>query len=97
RLFPTNRRWFSLLPAEGRLWTPILYLGILPVIIAVGAMCAPARNSREAWLKWLLVLSLLASLGYFGLGWLLREFAGATGIQSVSLDTVGNPVGGLYW
>src|SRR6185369_5931158 len=54
RLFPTNRRWFSLLPGEGRVWTPTLYLGLLPAMLAIGSLCAPASNNREAWFKWLL-------------------------------------------
>jgi len=97
RLFPTNRRWFSLLPAESRVWTPTLYLGLLPAILAVGSLCAPSTNRRELWLKWILILSLLGSFGYYGLGWVVHEFAGAIGTQSKWIDSIGNPVGGLYW
>src|SRR5204862_7774596 len=32
RMFPTNRRWLSLVPGEGRTWTPTLYLGLLPAV-----------------------------------------------------------------
>jgi hypothetical protein len=97
RLFPTNLRWFSLLPADSRVWTPILYLGLLPALLAVGAMCAPSRDFREAWLKGLLGLSLAASLGNFGLGWALRELVNATAMKAPFVEAMGDPVGGLYW
>ncbi len=97
RTFPKHQRWFSLLPGEGRIWTPSLYLGLLPALLAIGSLIVPTRSPRERWLKWLVVLGVLGSLGYFGLGWLLLELAGALHIQQSAVANVGSPVGGLYW
>ncbi|HEY2411622.1 MAG TPA: hypothetical protein VGI40_05245 [Pirellulaceae bacterium] len=97
RLFPTNRRWFSLLPGEGRVWTPTLYLGLLPALLAIGSLCGASQNHRETWLKWLFALAIIGSLGYYGVGWLLHELTGAIGTHSKWTDSIGNPVGGLYW
>ncbi len=38
RCFPEHRRWFAVLPAEGPLWVPSLYLGVLPLVLAVRTM-----------------------------------------------------------
>ena len=42
-LFPTHRRWISGLPAEGRVWTPSLYMGVLPFLLAIAT-----RSVRRA-------------------------------------------------
>ncbi|MBN2475778.1 MAG: hypothetical protein JXB62_14295 [Pirellulales bacterium] len=38
RQFPVHRRWLDVLPAEGRIWTPSLYMGLLPLLLALSAM-----------------------------------------------------------
>lgn len=91
QLFPRNRRWFSLLPGEGRIWTPSLFEGLFPAVLSIGSLIVPARGSRERWLKGLVFLGLVGSFGYYGLGWLLHEF------QPSPTASIGNPVGGLYW
>lgn len=126
RQFPIHRRWFSAIPAEGRIWTPSLYFGAMPLVFALGTMrfrprrTSPATTAREprsataptppppegsprrpmlqpdAWLSWVAVVSLLAALGWFGLGWLLHESVGALGGRCERLP-VGPPFGGLYW
>ena len=42
------------------------------------------------------VLCVVGSLGWFGVGWLLREIVSAVGADANSLP-IGSPVGGLYW
>ena len=89
RQYPVNRRWFRAIRAEGRVWTPTLYMGILPVVLGLTAMRFRRGSIRHRWLSWLVLLSTLAGFGYYGLGWLLREFG---------VDTaLGGPFGGLYW
>ena len=38
RQFPTHRRWFDALPAEGRAWVPSLYMGLLPLLLALSRL-----------------------------------------------------------
>ena len=38
RAFPVNTRWINLIPAEGRFWSPTLYMGIVPFLLAVSAL-----------------------------------------------------------
>lgn len=94
RMFPTHRRWFSLLPGEGRIWTPTLYLGLLPVLLA----CRQARFLRgpveTRWLTWVTLVFLAGSGGYYGLGWLLRELSLLQGGPKLG---IGPQVGSLYW
>ena len=37
RLFPRHERWIRAIPAEGRAWTPSLYFGLLPLMLACRA------------------------------------------------------------
>jgi len=102
RQYPVHRRWLEILPAEGRIWTPTLYLGVVPLVLALGAMrfrTGRRRNSdtrRAAWLTWLVVLAAIASFGYYGLGWVVAELQSALGGNPEELP-VGGPFGGLYW
>jgi len=101
REFPTHRRWLDhALPADD-LWTPTLYLGFAPLLLAITQLrfCRRRRRPapvRQRWLSWLLVLSLAASFGWYGLAWVVNEtgyqIAGQRGVTDV-----GDPVGGLYW
>jgi hypothetical protein len=97
RMFPTNRRWFSLLPAEGRTWTPTLYLGLLPVVLALASFRLWSGSTRVRWLSILTLLFTLASLGYYGLGWLAIEIYGTLLRGDTSQLGIAPPVGGVYW
>ena len=66
------------LPAEGRTWTPTLYLGLLPVLLRRSrAFGCWSGDSRERWLSWLVLIFTLASFGFYGLGWLVLEVYGS--------------------
>ena len=97
RMFPINRRWFSLLPAEGRVWSPTLYLGLLPAVLGIGSLLTASRSSCEQWLKRVALCSVVGSLGLYGIGWLLHEVTGFLGLGQSVAGKVGAPVGGLYW
>ena len=99
RQYPVNGRWLEAVPAEGRVWTPTLYMGILPLVLGVAAMRFRRRKgtSFERWLSWSAVLSVVASFGCYGVGWLVQELQLATGIGAASDPFIGSPVGGLYW
>lgn len=93
-MFPIHRRWMTALPAEGRIWTPTLYLGLLPLLAGLTAFSLRRRAEvTTRWLSWLTLFGLLGSLGAYGLGWLLHELSGGAAATKV----VGAPVGGLYW
>ncbi|MEE8451467.1 MAG: hypothetical protein V3R99_06105 [Thermoguttaceae bacterium] len=97
RQFPTHRRWLEVIPAEGRIWTPSLYMGVLPLLLALAAMRLRRGEARIRWLSWSVVLAVVASFGWFGLGWLIQEFRIAAGADPASTGPVGSPFGGLYW
>jgi len=89
RQFPVHRRWLDVIPAEGRIWTPSLYMGIVPMLLAIGAMRWRHGEPRDRWLTWSALLFVLAALGHYGFGWLLQETHLGAGL--------GGPFGGLYW
>ncbi|RMF91189.1 MAG: hypothetical protein D6741_16225, partial [Planctomycetota bacterium] len=96
RPFPRNQRWMEAVPAEGRLWCPSLYQGLIPLLMALaGLRFIPARGRFSAgsrvFLSWTVLLAVLLSMGWYGLGWWLRELRIAGG------DGIAPPVGGLYW
>jgi hypothetical protein len=97
RQFPTHRRWFQAIPAEGRVWTPSLYLGLLPLLLAIAALRLRGGSARANWLSWFALLAILGSFGWFGLGWLLEEVRLATAGGPHGEPLIGPPVGGVYW
>ncbi len=89
RQYPVHRRWLDGVPAEGRIWTPTLYMGVFPLVLALAALRFRRGPLRQRWLSWLVLLSAVAGFGFYGLGWLLAELGVDVG--------VGGPFGGLYW
>ncbi len=92
---PVFRRWT--LPFRGvpKIWTPSLYLGILPALLGLLAFRFRGRNRASVWLSWSTLLFLLGSLGVYGLGWAIQFIANWFGVELLK-DTHG-AVGGLYW
>jgi hypothetical protein len=97
RMFPTHRRWLSLVPAEGRIWTPSLYFGLIPFLLALTQWRLWRAAPLQAWLSWLLLLFTLASFGWYGLGWWVREVWASVLHGDPDQVPMGSPVGGLYW
>ena len=97
RQFPLHRRWLDAIPGEGRIWVPSLYMGLLPVLLALAALRLRGADARQSWLSWLALLSVAASLGWYGLGWLAHEIEIAAGADVSGPWLVGAPFGGLYW
>lgn len=95
KMFPQNQRWMNAIPAEGRVWTPTLYMGLLPVLLASLSFRLRGGSARRRFLSWCALLSALAGLGGYGVGWLLSEIHYDLG-GSGELP-VGAPFGGLYW
>ncbi len=96
RQFPIHRRWADVIPSEGRLWVPSLYMGLVPLLLALAALRFRKGDVRTVWLSWSALLCVVASLGWFGVGWVLRELYAAVGADYNSVP-IGPPFGGLYW
>lgn len=97
RMFPTQRRWLSLLPAEGRIWTPTLYLGLLPFLLAVAQWALRRGDEHARWLSWVVLLFTLGSFGWYGLGWIARELCVVVLRMDGDKFPIGSQVGGIYW
>jgi len=97
RQFPTHRRWFNLIPAEGRVWTPSLYVGLLPLLMAGCTWRKRRRSPGNQWLWALVAIFAAGSLGRYGIGWLLQELAYVSGGDGPLQSSIGDPVGGIYW
>ena len=96
RTFPQNHRWLSAARAEDRIWSPSLYLGILPALLAIGTWRLRNAAPLVKWFSWILILAVVASFGSYGLG-LFTHFVEQLFTGEPSTSTVGEPVGGLYW
>lgn len=98
RMFPQHHRWMTAIPAEGRVWTPSLYVGLVPLLAALAAFSVRrTADLRIRWLSWMTLLGLVGSLGVYGLGWLYHEVtAGLLGADP-NRPPVFGAVGGLYW
>lgn len=93
RAFPTNRRWLDTLAPESDLWTPSLYLGLVPIVLAASVWSLRRKAPLEVrLLSWMVVIGGLASLGVFGVAWAISGVLGGA-----QLGGVGDEVGGLYW
>ncbi len=110
RQFPQSSRWFEAMPEELAVWTPTLYCGVLPFLLA---LCAArlrlkrdgtvsvldlARNYCRVVATWGVVFGTLAALGGFGVVWHIRAaqaLLNGASVNSTYCD--GDPVGGLYW
>ncbi len=97
RMFPTHRRWWNLVPAEGRIWTPSIYMGLVPFMLGLWAMRFRKGSCRTRWLTWLALFGLLGALGAYGIGWGIHELRYAMLGDQAGAPIVGYPVGGLYW
>ena len=97
RQFPAHRRWFNLIPAEGRVWTPSLYVGLLPLLMAGCTWRKRRRLPGCQWLWALVAIFAVGSLGRYGIGWLLQELAYVTAGDGPLQPSIGDPVGGIYW
>jgi hypothetical protein len=98
RTFPLNHRWLSALGGEDRIWTPSLYMGMVPFLLALVAFRLKSRiHPTACWLSWVVIFGIVASLGYFGLGYLWQWFLRLTEQNPEEPLAVGPAFGGLYW
>ena len=88
-LFPKNQRLSQLIPGDGKMWTPTLYMGVLGLIAWLVRMGQWRRRGIDLWsaVAW---VGLLLCGGHFGLVWMLQQFTDA-------LDRIDSAIGGPYW
>ena len=96
-LFPVNSRWIKSLPGEGRMWVPSLYLGLLPVLLAISRLRFVRGSPVVRWLSWIVLLSSLAAMGQYGLCWVANEVRYQLAPNDFQASNVLPGVGGLYW
>lgn len=92
---PENSRSFSLIPAEGRMWIPSVFFGIVPLLLLIGGFRRP-QDKQYRWLLHAMVFALLASLGNYSLGWFVREALTAMGAHSLSRQLPPDHFSSLY-
>ena len=97
RQFPVHRRWLEAIPGEGRVWVPSFYMGLVPLVLAIWGMRFRRAGPRVTWLSWVVLLAVVAALGWYGPGWLVEEIRYAAGADPEGARPVGAPLGGLYW
>jgi len=95
RPWPSHHHWIDAWSDDPRTWTPSLYIGLVPLLLAAAALRWRGGAAIDRGLSWLVLLALAGSLGYYGLGWLLQATPGALA-QRLG-GCVAPPVGGLYW
>lgn len=98
RMFPEHRRWMNAIPAEGRIWTPSLYMGLLPLLAACSVFSLRRKSDvTTRWFSWLVLFGLIGSLGVYGLGFVWHEISCGILGGDPEQRALGAPVGGLYW
>ena len=95
--YPVHARWTEFFPGSGRLWTPSLYLGLLPIMLALVRIRPFSGPTRVRWMSWMTFLAVGAALGEYGLGWLANEFNFAIDRVDHGKPSVLPGLGGLYW
>jgi hypothetical protein len=79
------------------MWNQSVYLGLLPLLLAVGSLRLRKGSVRERWLSWCVVLAVLGSFGAFGVSWFLRYPLFMVGQPQLVTALPGDQVGGVYW
>jgi len=99
RMFPIHTNWGMAIakkwPCSG-IWSPSLYMGIIPFLLAMIALRFRKASPLTLWLSWSFLIFLLGSFGYFGLGWGINQTIALLGIRPHPTG-VGGPFGGVYW
>ncbi|HUG66903.1 MAG TPA: hypothetical protein VMM76_04065 [Pirellulaceae bacterium] len=97
RMFPRNERWSTVFPGESRTWTPSLYVGLLPFVLALCSWRVRRCDARVRFVSLLTLLAVLGGFGWYGVGWLVHEMRAILMNQTPDSLRIGEPVGGLYW
>ncbi|MEC8473175.1 MAG: hypothetical protein VXZ38_00870, partial [Planctomycetota bacterium] len=88
-LYPVNTRMSLRFSGEARTWTPSLYMGSFVGFICLLSLSSRNRKRTHGWLI-ISIMGITASLGAYGLVWLIQYSTG-------TLQEVDGSVGGVYW
>ncbi len=77
---PEHSRWFQAIPAEGRVWTPSLYIGLLPCIMLMHGFSFK-RTASWRWFALLAVVGVLLAIGNYGPVWFTRQLMILIGLR----------------
>jgi hypothetical protein len=88
-LLPINQRISRLVPGDGRMWTPSIYMGMLVIVALLSAVGRARASGIDPWLA-MAVASLTLAMGHFGLVWWVQTITGG-------MSNVDSAVGGPYW
>ncbi|KAA1258963.1 Bacterial membrane protein YfhO [Rubripirellula obstinata] len=72
-LFPINQRISALIPGDGQMWTPTLFMGLLPAVMLLDRLLRWRRTRHDVWLVVAMLAAVLA-MGHFGVSSWLHEF-----------------------
>jgi hypothetical protein len=90
KLYPQRNHWTFLFPDSQSIWFPTIYQGIIPLLLAISVMTIRRRKDAiAAMLSWVLIFTLFAALGTFGLGWVWNQIVPTTTIAPTNFS--------LYW
>ncbi|MFP6588874.1 MAG: YfhO family protein [Pirellulaceae bacterium] len=90
KLYPQRNHWTFLFPDSQSIWFPTIYQGIIPLLLAISVITLRRRKDTiAAMLSWVLMLTLCAALGTFGLGWIWNQIVPTTTIAPTNFS--------LYW
>lgn len=90
-----NSRTFSLIAAEGRMWIPSMFFGVLPLLVLLGGF-GKCTNLKSTFFVLAATFALLASFGNYSLGWLLRNVFDAFGGSALSASLPPDHYSSLY-
>ncbi|MEZ6074010.1 MAG: hypothetical protein R3C10_27965 [Pirellulales bacterium] len=95
------------MPAESHPWSASLYLGVVPLLLALTTWRRVRGDPRCGWLWTVAVLAVLASFGRYGVGWIGEELGlhSAHAVADGALPGGGEAAtiesqraaGGVYW
>ena len=88
-LLPVHRRITRLIPGDGQMWTPTIYVGLLAAIAIIDRLMRIRREGIDATFA-LAIASLGLASGHFGITWWVQATTGMLG-------GVDSAVGGPYW
>ncbi|WP_146601092.1 hypothetical protein [Novipirellula aureliae] len=88
-LIPRNHRLGLMMPGEGKMWTPSLYMGLLVALAFLTPLARLREEKLDVWFG-IAIATWFAAMGHFGLVWYMQNLFGAM------LDT-DSAAGGLYW
>ncbi|MGB7344967.1 MAG: hypothetical protein WBD20_12200, partial [Pirellulaceae bacterium] len=87
-LFPVHQRISQVMPGDGRMWTPSIYVSMLGLIALLGRIKTRRQQPVDCW-SVIAICSIGFSLGHFGLAWV---------VQQVGLfPNADSAIGGPYW